>query len=536
MEPEKDTGNVEYKLKLINKDFSRVESLVSQMRYRCDEGGGECIYNIGVADDGEMIGITDEEYKETINTLTTIAGKNNYSIQILSSVNISSSLELKIYEVLIREINDTKYIDIKIAICGHVDAGKSSTLASFITGKLDNGRGESRLSIFNYPHEVKTGRTSSIAQHIMGFDKNGDIVNYKDFGRKTWPEIVRESSKIISFYDLAGHEKYLKTTITGLSSSFPDFSFVIVGGNKGIQKMTVEHIFICITLKIPFIIIITKIDMKAQLKDIFDKTMNDIKSILRRPAIRKIPVKVSTTEDVILCSKNISSESIVPIFSISNITGEGLDNLRKFLNLVSKKSKNLNNKVEYFIDNIWNVKGVGIVVGGQLISGTIKIGDKLFLGPNSDEYATVQVKSIHCKKVPLQIVNTSSYVCLALRNINREDIRCGNVIMSLTSPKVFCKNFKANISVLRTHSTTIRYGYEPIMHANSLRQTVKIIKIENKHNSRNKDDIVEDYLRTGDKADVTFEFKYFSEYITVGTRILLCEGLTKVIGTVIEVL
>ena len=46
MEPEKEDGNIEYKLKLINKTMSRVENLATQMRYRCNEEGSECIYNI----------------------------------------------------------------------------------------------------------------------------------------------------------------------------------------------------------------------------------------------------------------------------------------------------------------------------------------------------------------------------------------------------------------------------------------------------------------------------------------------------------
>ena len=58
MEPEKEDGKIEYKLELINKTMSRVENLATQMRYRCNEEGSECIYNIGVEDDGTMSGIT----------------------------------------------------------------------------------------------------------------------------------------------------------------------------------------------------------------------------------------------------------------------------------------------------------------------------------------------------------------------------------------------------------------------------------------------------------------------------------------------
>ena len=116
--------------------------------------------------------------------------------------------------------------------------GKSSLIGVLTTGKFDDGRGAARTSVFNFPHEIKSGRTSSISQQILGFDNKGKIVNYTDVGRMSWPDIVKESSKIISFFDLAGHEKYLKTTILGLSSSKPDICMIIVGANKGLLRMT----------------------------------------------------------------------------------------------------------------------------------------------------------------------------------------------------------------------------------------------------------------------------------------------------------
>ena len=64
MEAEKEDGNVEYKLKLLDISSERIEKLASQMRYRCNEGFSECIYNLGVEDDGRMTGITEEEYKK----------------------------------------------------------------------------------------------------------------------------------------------------------------------------------------------------------------------------------------------------------------------------------------------------------------------------------------------------------------------------------------------------------------------------------------------------------------------------------------
>ncbi len=35
--------------------------------------------------------------------------------------------------------------------------------------------------------------------------------------------------KVVMFIDLAGHEKYLKTTVFGLTGNFPDYCMMIVG-------------------------------------------------------------------------------------------------------------------------------------------------------------------------------------------------------------------------------------------------------------------------------------------------------------------
>ena len=112
LEPEIEDGNIEYKLKLLNVDNDRKENLITQMRRRCIEGNGECIYILGVGDDGTMSGISDNEYEETIQNIKTLANKNNYYITCLSKKDTEHANKF-VYEVLIREKNDNKYIDIK---------------------------------------------------------------------------------------------------------------------------------------------------------------------------------------------------------------------------------------------------------------------------------------------------------------------------------------------------------------------------------------------------------------------------------------
>ena len=46
-------------------------------------------------------------------------------------------------------------VPLRVAVGGNVNAGKSTMLGMIKTGKLDNGNGLIRQSIFNYPHERK---------------------------------------------------------------------------------------------------------------------------------------------------------------------------------------------------------------------------------------------------------------------------------------------------------------------------------------------------------------------------------------------
>lgn len=58
------------------------------------------------------------------------------------------------------------------------------------------------------------------------------VVNKPDShgGSLDWTKICEKSSKVITFIDLAGHEKYLKTTVFGMTGHLPDFCMLMVGG------------------------------------------------------------------------------------------------------------------------------------------------------------------------------------------------------------------------------------------------------------------------------------------------------------------
>jgi len=134
-----------------------------------------------------------------------------------------------------------------VAVCGPVDAGKSSTIGVLTTGILDDGRGSARNQVLIHPHEKVTGRTSHITYNPLVYIKKDNMITLSNpkngtvspFSFATNDRLEGNyEKKVINFIDLAGHEKYLKTTIFGVTGLFPDYGIVVIGANTGITKLT----------------------------------------------------------------------------------------------------------------------------------------------------------------------------------------------------------------------------------------------------------------------------------------------------------
>ncbi|XP_036354741.1 GTP-binding protein 1-like [Octopus sinensis] len=126
------------------------------------------------------------------------------------------------------ETRSFKNIIFRITVAGNVDTGKTTLLGVLTHNTSDDGRGSARSKMFNHKHEAATGRTSSIGVNIVGFDYAGNCLNNPDRGKLDWQKLCKKASKVVSLIDLAGHEKYLKTTISGMFGYAPDACMLIV--------------------------------------------------------------------------------------------------------------------------------------------------------------------------------------------------------------------------------------------------------------------------------------------------------------------
>ncbi|XP_016355828.1 GTP-binding protein 2-like isoform X2 [Sinocyclocheilus anshuiensis] len=525
--PEAEEGNIEYKLKLVNPTQCRFEHLATQMKWRLQEGRGEAVYQIGVEDNGLLVGLTEEDMKASLKTLRRMAEKVGADITVLREreVDHNSDEPYRIAEVLVRKVpDDQQFLDLRVAVLGNVDSGKSTLLGVLTQGELDNGRGRARLNLFRHLHEIQTGRTSSISIEILGFDSRGGVVNYSE--SRTAEEICESASKMITFIDLAGHHKYLKTTIFGLTSYCPDFAMLVVSANTGIAGTTREHLGLAMALKVPIFIVVSKVDLCT--KGTVERTVRQLERILKQPGCNKVPMLVSSTDDAVTAAQKFAqSPSITPIFTLSSVSGESLDLLKVFFNILpplsdSKEQEELMQQLtEFQIDEIYTVPDVGTVVGGTLYSGICREGEQLVVGPtDAGQFRELAVCSIQRNRSGCRVLRAGQAATLALGDFDRSLLRKGMVMVSPEMNPTICWRFEAEI-VLLFHAKTFHKGFQVTVHVGNVRQTATVEALQGK-----------DELRTGEKAGVRFKFIKHPEYLKVGAKLLFREGATKGIGQV----
>ncbi|XP_033207312.1 GTP-binding protein 2 isoform X2 [Belonocnema kinseyi] len=535
--PEPEQGNIEYKLKLINPSSQRFEHLVTQMKWRLREGHGEAIYQIGVEDNGRLAGLSRDDMKLSLKTLRDMADRLGAETTVLRErlakckSRTSKVEEKRVAEVLVRKLrkgdadDQDVVIDLRLAVLGGQDAGKSTILGVLTQGELDNGRGRARLNIFRHLHEIKTGRTSSISHEILGFDNDGHVLNYSEM--KTAEEICDHASKVVTFIDLAGHRKYLRTTLLGLTGYAPHYVMLVV--SPPVNEAFQEHLTLCLALRIPFFIIVTKIDLGFRNPR---EIILQLETILQaQGCLKKLVLHAKNNEEPDVCDLDA-----IPVFLVSCVSGEGLGELTNFIRDLSPTDLTpLETDPEsslFQIDETFRVVGLDEpVLGGLLVKGLITPGTRLLVGPLPDgEFSPVKVVSLHRNKTPCCVVRASQSASLTIAPPTKRDpplphLRPGMVLVSSRDHPHATLFFQATILVVY-HPTAIYPGFQATVHAGNVRQTCIFEGIM---------EMKDDGLKTNGTASVLLRFVCHPEYLHVGMRLLLREGRAKAIGKIIQI-
>ena len=516
--PKKENKNIEFKEKL-SPDYhlkeDRKQQLASQMKFKLEIGNGKAVYIIGVDDKGTAKGLNELEFEETLSVLKTIAMENNAEIAKIEKFaengkTIGRILIVRKYQVGVKQ-------HIIVATAGHVAHGKSTLIATLMTGKQDkNGKAWLYLNVL--PHEIERGLSADLHYALYGF-KNSKPMHLKNpLDKKERSKIVGQAEKIVSFVDTVGHEPWLRTTIRGLVGQNIDYGLLVVAADDGVTHITREHLGLLLAMNLPIIVCITKVDKMGEKR--IEEAEAQIEELLK--FVGRVPFTIKDEKDVAVIIDKL--DITVPIIRTSSVTLEGFDKLNKLLFALPPREKDLEKPFLMFIDRIYNVSGVGTVVSGTIKQGKLKAGSELLIGPDrTGKFRKIKARSIEMHYHPLEEANAGLVVGIAIRGIKHEEIERGMVLCNIRIEPRAVQSFEAEILVLN-HPTRIATNYEPVYHGQTAAESVKFELLD------------KEYLKAGETGRVRAIFKYRPVFVQTGDRFVFREGKTKGIGTVTKII
>jgi elongation factor 1-alpha len=508
-----ESTNVEFKeylSKEVHLQKERMHSLASQMKYRVLSGNGSAIYLVGVSDKGEIKGIERSKLNETIDVLEAVAKEAGLRIVEKKVLGSDDNLVSKI--VIERKLEKEHLL---VATAGHVDHGKSTLIGTLVSGKLDDGKGKTRKYLDRLKHELERGLSADISYAVYGF-KNGEVIRLNNpLSKKEKARIVEKCAKVVSFVDTVGHEPWLRTTIRGIVGQKLDYGILTIAADDGITHITKEHLAILLAMELPVIIAITKIDRVESTKDV-EKEIVDVLNL-----VGKVPKFIRSERDMEFPAF-WESKVLVPVIKTSAKTGEGLSLLDKLLYMLPKRASELDKSKKFlmYIDKVYRVPGVGHVVSGSIKEGVVRKGDELYIGPSQEgKFDKVKASSIEIHYFSVEKAEVGEIVGVALKGLELNPRR--GMILSGGEYKPSME-FEANVVVLN-HPTKISKGYEPVVHLETISETVIVEPLD------------AEFLAAGDRGKVRMRFKYRPYFIREGQKFVFREGRSKGIGIVIKV-
>lgn len=252
------------------------------------------LYEIGVADDGTLVGLTKDEMDESTLVLRNMAASLGCDVEILRMVEVgyceyeeeasvpdvaaSGNGEVENGDDGLPPINgtDNTYLrrqklwvcealvtpdlrlshglsssspspgqklqpstlsrsttaQLRVTLTGPTTAGKSTLLGTLSTGALDNGEGSCRLGLLKHRHEVASGVTSSVSQELIGY-RNDEIFNFARDDVESWTNIHdgAEDGRLVFVCDSAGATRYRRTILRGLMGWAPHWVILCIAAD-----------------------------------------------------------------------------------------------------------------------------------------------------------------------------------------------------------------------------------------------------------------------------------------------------------------
>ncbi|PQA89535.1 selenocysteine-specific translation elongation factor [Hyphococcus luteus] len=213
-----------------------------------------------------------------------------------------------------------------------------------------------------------------------------------------------ENGETIGFVDAPGHSRFIRNMIAGATGI--DALMLVVAADDGVMPQTREHLAIADLLGVKEgVVALTKTDLVPD--DWRAAMIGEVRDVLAPTAFAS-----------------------APILPVSTQTGEGVEAVRAALqNLAAHGApRAAQGRFRLAVDRCFTISGVGTVVTGPVMSGSVSVGDRVTVSPQG---FSARVRSIHAQNRPAETGRCGERCALNLTGdaISRDAIARGDVVL-----------------------------------------------------------------------------------------------------------
>ena len=406
---------------------------------------------------------------------------------------------------------------LSVVVCGHVDAGKSTTTGHLIF-KL--GGISSREMDKLQAEADQQGKSSFAFAYYMDKDKaereRGVTINC------TTKEFFTDSYHY-TIVDAPGHRDYVKNMITGAGCA--DVALLLVPAEAGgfetavakgdhasgeVQGQTRQHARLLGLLGIEKLIVgVNKMDSCDWSEQRFNEIKSEMTQMITSAGFKPkqvpfIPFSGFRGENLVEKTDkmpwykgwkaNISKDEAV----------EGVTLYDALEKLARPPKRNDNGDLRIPINGIYKIKGVGDVITGRIEQGTLNAGDTVRITPREIENVKVFSIEMHHKTWPN--AKPGDNVGMNIKGFERNKMPKVGDVITLQKDVIYpVESFVAQV-VVQEHPGQLKPGFSPCIHVRTAKSACKMSKINWKQSKKTGNEKQESpqYLERGESAEVEF--------------------------------
>jgi len=306
---------------------------------------------------------------------------------------------------------------------------------------------------------------------------------------------------------------------------------LVCSAKEGVQAQTKEHAFLAKVLGIKQVIVaINKMDAVNYEKEKYEETKLAMSTLLKN-----IGYKV---EDIPFVPYSGWQGDNIKVKSGKTPWYNGPTLLECFDKLVAPV-KPTDKALRLPIQDVFTITGHGTVPVGRVETGIMKLNDSIIFMPSG---AKGEVKKIEMHHQELQQAVPGDNVGFNVKNVDKKDVKRGEVVGSVSNPPKVAAEFTAQIVVLE-HPTAIGKGYTPVFHLHTAQIACTFVELIEKKDPKTGATMQKnpDFLKSGDVAIVRIKplkpvvVEKFADFPPLGRFAIRDMGQTVAAGVVLEV-